>query len=154
VLLHETLVCAPGNACRLHRGALGAQPDPVRVQIMQVVGHHGGRHRDSPLCSGMGAKEAGMFLYVRKSFMIFKLVLACIAFLAAIIALLGTPQNSLLLTQETGRQLGVVMALVFGIITIVEAFMAPPEAIISEKILSGGKPEPHSAVVGLQKSGE
>jgi hypothetical protein len=28
-----------------------------------------------------------MFLYVRKSFMIFKIVLACIAFLASIIAL-------------------------------------------------------------------
>src|SRR5713226_8951482 len=35
-------------------------------------------------------REGGMFLYVRKSFMIFKIVLACIAFLAAIIALLGT----------------------------------------------------------------
>ncbi len=68
-----------------------------------------------------------MFLYVRKSFMIFKILLACVAFLAAIIALLGTSQNSLLLTQKTGEQLGIVMALVFGIITIVEAFMAPPE---------------------------
>src|SRR5712691_11900772 len=84
-------------------------------------------------------REVGMFLYVRKSFMIFKIVLACIAFLAAIIALLGTSQNSLLLTQETGKQLGVVMALVFGIITIVEAFMVPPEAIISDKIISGWK---------------
>ena len=80
-----------------------------------------------------------MFLYVRKSFMIFKILLACIAFLAAMIALLGTPQNSLLLTQETGKQLGVVMALIFGIVTIVEAFMAPPEAILSEKILAGLK---------------
>ena len=44
-----------------------------------------------------------MLLYVRKSFMIFKMVLACIAFLAAIIALLGTSQNSLLLTQEGGK---------------------------------------------------
>jgi hypothetical protein len=103
-----------------------------------------------------GAKEVGMFLYVRKSFMIFKIVLACIAFLAAIIALLGTSQNSLLLTQETGKQLGVVMALVFGIITIVEAFMAPPEAIISDKIFSGWKtgPDAHSPMVGMQKSGE
>jgi hypothetical protein len=42
-----------------------------------------------------------MYLYVRKSCMIFKIVLASIAFLAAIIALLGTSQNSLLLTQET-----------------------------------------------------
>src|SRR5947209_16021714 len=100
-------------------------------------------------------REVGMFLYVRKSFMIFKLVLACIAFLAAIIALLGTSQNSLLLTQETGKQLGVVMALVFGIITIVEAFMAPPEAIISEKIFSGWKTgETSSPMVGMQKSGE
>src|SRR6266568_1224825 len=84
-------------------------------------------------------REVGMFLYVRKSFMIFKIVLACIA-------LLGTSQNSLLLTQETGKQLGVVMALVFGIITIVEAFMAPPEAIISDKIISGWKtaPDTHS----------
>jgi hypothetical protein len=41
-----------------------------------------------------------MFLYVRKSFLIFKIVLACIAFLASIIALLGTSQNSMLLTQE------------------------------------------------------
>jgi peptidoglycan biosynthesis protein MviN/MurJ (putative lipid II flippase) len=103
-----------------------------------------------------GSKEVGMFLHVRKSFMIFKIVLACIAFLAAIIALLGTSQNSLLLTQETGKQLGVVMALVFGIITIVEAFMAPPEAIISDKILSGWKtaPDAHSSVLGMHKSGE
>jgi hypothetical protein len=95
-----------------------------------------------------------MFLYVRKSFMIFKIVLACIAFLAAIIALLGTSQNSLLLTQETGKQLGVVMALVFGIITIVEAFMAPPEAIISDKMWSGWKSasDTHSAMVGMQKA--
>jgi hypothetical protein len=104
-------------------------------------------------------REVGMFLYVRKSFMIFKIVLACIAFLAAIIALLGTSQNSLLLTQETGKQLGVVMALVFGIITIVEAFMAPPEAIISNKIISGWKtaPDMHSPaspMLGMQKSGE
>jgi peptidoglycan biosynthesis protein MviN/MurJ (putative lipid II flippase) len=61
-----------------------------------------------------------MFLYVRKSFMIFKILLACIAFMAAIIALLGTSQNSLLLTQETGKQLGIVMALVFGL-----AFVGP-----------------------------
>ncbi len=96
-----------------------------------------------------------MFLYVRKSFMIFKLVLACIAFLAAMIALLGTPQNSLLLTQETGRQLGVMMALIFGIITIVEAFMAPPEAILSEKILAGLKTtlDAHSPEAA-QKPGE
>jgi hypothetical protein len=88
--------------------------------------------------------------------MIFKIVLACIAFLAAIIALLGTSQNSLLLTQETGKQLGVVMALVFGIITIVEAFMAPPEAIISDKIFSGWKtaPDTSSPMLGMQKSGE
>ncbi len=46
-----------------------------------------------------------MFLYVRKSFMVFKIMLACIAFLAAIIALLGISQNSLLLTQETGKRL-------------------------------------------------
>src|SRR6266700_5285827 len=94
-----------------------------------------------------------MFLYVRKSFMIFKLVLACIAFLAAMIALLGTPQNSLLLTQETGRQLGVMMALIFGIITIVEAFMAPPEAILSDKFLVGLRTtlDALSPVVGTQK---
>jgi hypothetical protein len=72
-----------------------------------------------------------MFLYVRKSFMIFKVVLACVAFFASIIALLGTSQNSMLLTQESGKQLGIVMALIFAIITIVEAFMAPPEAIVS-----------------------
>ena len=47
------------------------------------------------------------------------------------------------------------MALVFGIITIVEAFMAPPEAIISEKIFSGWKTgETSSPMVGMQKSGE
>jgi hypothetical protein len=115
-----------------------------------------GRWRDSALCCEAVAKEVGMFLYVRKSFMIFKLVLACVAFLAAIIALLGTSQNSLLLTQETGKQLGVVMALVFGIITIVEAFMAPPEAIISEKVFGGwkGAADTHSPLVGMQKSGE
>ncbi len=56
-----------------------------------------------------------MFLYVRKSFMVFKIMLACIAFLAAIIALLGISQSSLLLTQETGNQLAIVMALVFGL---------------------------------------
>src|SRR5262249_56030034 len=72
-----------------------------------------------------------MFLYVRKSFMIFKVVLACIAFFAAIIALLGTSQNSMLLTQESAKQLGIIMALIFAIITIVEAFMAPPEAFVS-----------------------
>jgi hypothetical protein len=75
-----------------------------------------------------------MFLYVRKSFLMFKIVLACIAFLASIIALLGISQNSMLLTQESGKQLAIVMALVFAIITIVEAFMAPPEAIV----FSGG----------------
>jgi len=95
-----------------------------------------------------------MFLYVRKSFMIFKILLACIAFLAAMIALLGTSQNSLLLTQETGKQLGIVMALVFGLLTIVEAFMAPPEAIISDKIFSGWKTGPDSPMVGSQKTGE
>jgi hypothetical protein len=51
------------------------------------------------------------------------------------------------------------MALVFGIITIVEAFMAPPEAIISDKIISGWKtaPDTHSPaspMMGMQKSGE
>jgi hypothetical protein len=48
------------------------------------------------------------------------------------------------------------MALVFSIITIVEAFMAPPEAIISEKVFSGwkGAGDTHSPMVGLQKSGE
>ncbi len=95
-----------------------------------------------------------MLLYVRKSFMIFKILLACVAFLAAIIALLGTSQNSLLLTQKTGEQLGIVMALVFGIITIVEAFMAPPETIISDKIFSGWKTAPDSPLLGMQKSGE
>jgi len=95
-----------------------------------------------------------MFLYVRKSFMIFKVLLACVAFLAAIIALLGTSQNSLLLTPETGKQLGIVMALVFGIITIVEAFMAPPEAIISDKIFTSWKTAPDSPLLGMQKSGE
>ena len=95
-----------------------------------------------------------MFLYVRKSFMIFKIVLACIAFLAAMIALLETSQNTLLLTQETGKQLGIVMALVFGIITIVEAFMAPPEAIISDKIFSGWKTAPDAPLLGMYKSGE
>ena len=97
-----------------------------------------------------------MLLYVRKSFMVFKLVLACIAFLAAMIALLGTPQNSFLLTQDTGKQLGVIMALVFGIITIVEAFMAPPEAIVGEKFLSGWKAPTgaSSRVLGFQKAEE
>jgi hypothetical protein len=95
-----------------------------------------------------------MFLYVRKSFMVFKIMLACIAFLAAIIALLGISQNSLLLTQETGKQFAIVMALVFGLITIVEAFMAPPEAIISNKLFSGWKIAPDSPLVGMQKSGE
>src|SRR6266542_6356671 len=38
-----------------------------------------GRCRDSPLLMRYGSKEVGMFLYVRKSFMIFKIVLACIA---------------------------------------------------------------------------
>jgi hypothetical protein len=86
-----------------------------------------------------------MFLYVRKSFMIFKIVLACIGFLAAIIALLGTSQNSMLLTQESGKQLAIVMALVFAIITIVEAFMAPPEAIVSGG--GGRKAVPESLLV-------
>ena len=95
-----------------------------------------------------------MLLYVRKSFMIFKIMLACIAFLAAITALLGTSQNSLLLTPETGKQLGIVMALVFGLITIVEAFMATPEAIISDKIFSGWKTASDTPLVGIQKSGE
>jgi hypothetical protein len=101
-------------------------------------------------------RENSMLLYVRKSFMIFKLVLACIAFLAAMIALLGTAQNSFLLTQDTGKQLGVIMALVFGIITIVEAFMAPPEAIVGEKFLTGWKSQSAapSTVVGFQKAEE
>jgi hypothetical protein len=99
-----------------------------------------------------GAKEIGMFLYVRKSYMIFKLVLACIAFLAAIIALTGIPENSLLLTQEAGKQLGIVMALVLALITIVEAFMAPPEAIISGKLFSGWKTGPDSPLLGMQRS--
>ena len=85
-----------------------------------------------------------MFLYVRKSFMIFKVVLACIAFFAAIIALLGTSQNSMLLTQESAKQLGIIMALVFAIITIVEAFMAPPEAIVSG---AGWKAVPESPLM-------
>ena len=95
-----------------------------------------------------------MFLYVRKSFMILKILLACTAFIAAIIALLGTPQNSLLLTQDTGRQLGIIMALVFGIVTIVEAFMAPPEAIISDKLLGDWRTAADSPLVGMHKSGE
>jgi hypothetical protein len=95
-----------------------------------------------------------MFLYVRKSFMIFKIMLACTAFIAAIIALLGTSQNSFLLTQETGKQLGIIMALVFGIVTIVEAFMAPPEAIVADKVFSGWKTAPDSPLLGMQKSGE
>ncbi len=65
-----------------------------------------------------------------------------------------TSQNSLLLTPETGKQLGIVMALVFGIITIVEAFMAPPEAIISDKIFTSWKTVPDSPLLGMQKSGE
>jgi Mn2+/Fe2+ NRAMP family transporter len=85
-----------------------------------------------------------MFLYVRKSFMIFKIVLACIAFLASIIALLGTSQISMLLTQESGKQLAIIMALVFAIITIVEAFMAPPEAIVFG---GGGKAVPESPLM-------
>ena len=93
-----------------------------------------------------------MFLYVRRSFMIFKLVLACVAFLGAMTALLGTGQNSFFLTADVGKQLGIVMALVFAIITIVEAFMAPPEAIISEKVLRGWKASAHSPVIGIQGS--
>ena len=93
-----------------------------------------------------------MFLYVRRSFMILKILLACTAFIAAIIALLGTPQNSLLLTQDTGRQLGIIMALVFGIVTIVEAFMAPPEAIISDKLLGGWRTAPDSPLVRMHKT--
>jgi hypothetical protein len=77
-----------------------------------------------------------MFLYVRKSFMIFKIVLACIGFLAAIIALLGTSQNSMLLTQESGKQLAIVMALVFAIITIVEAFIAAAKQTVTIKLTS------------------
>jgi hypothetical protein len=99
-----------------------------------------------------GTQEDGMYLYVRKSFMIFKIVLASIAFLAAIIALLGTSQNSLLLTQETGKQLGIIMALVFALVTIVEAFNAPPEAIISDKLFRGG--EKDFPLLGMQRSGE
>ena len=95
-----------------------------------------------------------MFLYVRKSFMILKILLACAAFIAAIIALLGTPQNSLLLTQDTGKQLGIMMALIFGIVTIVEAFMAPPEAIISDKFLGGWRTASESPLIGMHKSGE
>ncbi len=95
-----------------------------------------------------------MFLYVRKSFMILKILLACAAFIAAIIALLGTPQNSLLLTQDTGKQLGIMMALIFGIATIVEAFMAPPEAIISDKLLGGWRTASESPLIGMHKSGE
>lgn len=81
--------------------------------------------------------------------MIFKLGLACIAFLSGIIALLGTAQNSFLLTPDNGKQMGVVMALVFGIITIVEAFMAPPEAVIAKKIFTM-----HSPFLAIQKSDE
>ena len=92
-----------------------------------------------------------MFLYVRRSFMIFKLVLACIAFLGAMAALLGTAQSSFFLTADVGKQLGIVMALVFAIITIVEAFMAPPEAIISDKALRW-KARGHSPVLGIQGS--
>jgi uncharacterized membrane protein len=95
-----------------------------------------------------------MFLYVRKSFMILKILLACTAFIAAIIVLLGAPQNSLLLTQDTGRQLGIIMALVFGIVTIVEAFMASPEAIISDKLFGDWRTAPDSPLMGMHKSGE
>jgi len=95
-----------------------------------------------------------MLLYVRKSFMIFKMVLACIAFLAAIIALLGTSQNSLLLTHERGKQLGVLMALIFAIITIVEGFMAPPEAIISYNVFGGSKNMRRFPLLGVQKGSE
>jgi hypothetical protein len=90
-----------------------------------------------------------MLLYVRKSFMVFKIGLACIAFLSAIIALLGSSQNSFLFTQDIGKQLGVLMALVFGIVTIVEAFMAPPEAVISTKIL-----RMHLPLIGLRRTDE
>ena len=95
-----------------------------------------------------------MLLYVRRSFIILKLTLACVAFLSAIIALLGPPQNSFLLTQESGKQLGVVMALVFGIITIVEAFMAPPEAIISDKFLHRWTNAAQLPLLGMRTSGE
>jgi hypothetical protein len=95
-----------------------------------------------------------MFLYVRKSFMILKILLVCAAFTAAIIALLGTPQNSLLLTQDTGKQLGIIMALIFGIVTIVEAFMALPEAIISDKLLGGWRTAPDSPLIGMPKNSE
>ena len=95
-----------------------------------------------------------MFLYIRKSFMIFKLMLACTAFIAAIIGLLGTAQNSFLLTPDIGKQLSIIMALVFAIITIVEAFMAPPEAVVSEKLFSGWKGALGSPLLGLQRSGD
>jgi peptidoglycan biosynthesis protein MviN/MurJ (putative lipid II flippase) len=91
-----------------------------------------------------------MFLYVRRSFMIFKIVLACIAFMAGIIALMGTSQNSFLLTQESGKQLGALMALVLALITIVEAFMAPPEAIVSG---SGWKTTSESPLMEVGKIG-
>ena len=67
---------------------------------------------------------------------------------------LTSPQNSVLLTQDTGRQLGIIMVLVFGIVTIVEAFMAPPEAIISDKLLGDWRTAPESPLVGMHKSGE
>ena len=95
-----------------------------------------------------------MFLYVRKSFMIFKIMLACTAFIAAIIALLGTSQNSFLLTPEIGKQLGIIMALVLGIIIIVEAFMAPPEVMISEKLFNGWKTGVNSPFLDVHRSGE
>jgi hypothetical protein len=46
------------------------------------------------------------------------------------------------------------MALIFGIVTIVEAFMAPPEAIISDKLLGGWRTAPESPLIGMHKSGE
>jgi hypothetical protein len=66
----------------------------------------------------------------------------------------GDSANSLFLTQETGRQLGIIMALVFGIVTIVEAFMAPPEAIISDRLFGDWRTAPDSPLMGMHKSGE
>jgi hypothetical protein len=43
-----------------------------------------------------------MFLCVRKSFLMFKIVLACIAFLASIIALLGISQNGASIGVRSG----------------------------------------------------
>jgi hypothetical protein len=54
----------------------------------------------------------------------------------------GDPQNSLLLTQDTGRQLGIIMALVFGIVTIVEAFMAHPKQLFLTSSSAAGELRP------------